>query len=88
MNFVPVMFNKDGNIKLPTTRSDEFQIQAYKTRVWYRKSGLNVMGWRVFHVIRKEFKVEIIKNNCCEQFLAPFNRIHLDLNIALDHLTV
>ena len=80
------MFNKDNNIKLPTTRNDEFQIQAFKSRVNYEKGGTPLPGWRVFHVIRKEFKVEIIKNSWKGQFLAPFNRINLDLNITLDHM--
>jgi hypothetical protein len=61
-NFLPVSLNKDVTVKLPTTRSLEFQIQAFKTRVNYLKNGKNIKGWRVFHLIRKEFTVEIMKS--------------------------
>lgn len=36
-NFLPVMFNKDITVKIPTTRTKEFQIQAFKSRVLYEK---------------------------------------------------
>jgi hypothetical protein len=61
-NFLPVTFNKDITVKLPTTRMKEFQIQAFKTRVTYEKEGLEIKGWRIFHVIRKEFTIEIVKS--------------------------
>ena len=61
-NFMPVTFNKDVTVKLPTTRSKEFQIQAFKSKITYNKGGRSVQGWRVFHLIRKEFTVEIIKS--------------------------
>ena len=80
------MFNKDGNIKLPTTRYDEGQIQAFKTKVMYEKDTNKIEGVRICHVIRKEFKVEIVKNEFLAQFISPFNKITLDLNITLNFM--
>jgi hypothetical protein len=89
-NFVPVLFNKDTNVKLPTTRTKEFQIQSFKSRITYgkkdHKDRPKMEGWRIFHVIRKEFKVEIIKNGTLAEFLAPFNFINLDLTVSLEHM--
>ena len=42
----------------------------------------------MFHIIRKEFKVEIIKSSALSDFLAPFNFINLDLTVSLDHMEV
>jgi hypothetical protein len=50
---MPVTFNKDVTVKLPTTRSKEFQIQAFKSKVTYNKGEKPIDGWRVFHLIRK-----------------------------------
>ena len=86
MNFVPVMLNKDNHIKLPSTRSDECQIQAFKSNIFYEKQGQKWPGVRIYHVIRKEFKMEIIKNDYKQEFLAPFNRLLLDFNISVDHM--
>ena len=56
-NYIPIMFNKDDNIKIPTTRTKEFQIQSFKTKINYRKQGANIPGIRIFHTLRKEFSV-------------------------------
>ena len=85
---MPVTFNKDVTVKLPTTRSKEFQIQAFKTRVSYSKGEKPVEGWRVFHLIRKEFTIEIIKSSAGEEFWAPYNFIHLDMTVSLDHMEI
>lgn len=52
-NYVPIMFNKDDNIKIPTTRTKEFQIQSFKTKVKYQKGTTLVEGIRIFHILRK-----------------------------------
>lgn len=45
-NFLPISFNKDVTVKIPTTRMKEFQIQAFKTRVTYDKHGQEVREGR------------------------------------------
>ena len=87
-NYIPLLFNKDDNIKIPTTRTKEFQIQSFKTPIYYRKGGAKIKGIRIFHTLRKEFSVEIIKNGPLENFLAPFDFINLELVISLEHMDV
>lgn len=85
-NYVPIMFNKDDNVKIPTTRTKQFQIQSFKTDIEYRKGNKKIKGIRIFHIIRKEFCIEIIKNGLVQNFVAPFDFIRLSLVIALEHM--
>ena len=52
-NYIPLLFNKDDNIKIPTTRTKEFQIQSFKTPITYNKGGVREKGIRIFHTLRK-----------------------------------
>lgn len=45
-------------------------------------------GVRIFHIIRKEFNVEIKKSTFLETFVAPFNFINLELVVTLEHMLV
>ena len=87
-NYIPLLFNKDDNIKVPTTRTKEFQIQSFKTPIKYRKAGANAEGVRIFHTLRKEFTVEIHVNDWTKNFFAPFDFINLELVISLEHMDV
>ena len=87
-NYIPVMFNKDINVKLPTTRAKQFQIQSFKSKMKYKKNGTYVEGVRIFNIIRKEFNVEIKKSTFLQTFVAPFSFIKLELVVTLEHLLV
>ena len=45
-------------------------------------------GIRVFHIIRKEFNVEITRNGLYENFFAPFDFINLELLVTLEHMDI
>jgi len=89
VNYLPVMFNKDGNIKLPTTRTKDFQIQSFKADIKYEKGHeSHVTGVRICHIIRKDFDIELKRSNFFETFFTPFTFLNLELIISLEHMDV